>query len=409
VDELERWIRTPNSAFVLPEPLTGAPPAHRKMSVRTAARPDALRWTNELCRLHFGKLRGWHISDISFHSATRSRASVHRPLSTPLLSDIMCRISLVLHRRRVIHTISSASGTRGRVPGRLFAICLAGVDLFGSAALAESSVRLAPWQMAVETTGLAAQQDKLFAATPGFEFKDCPNGCPAMIVIPGGKFMMGSPGDEPDRYANEGPLHEVTIARFAVSKFEVTFDEWDACVSAAACARVPDSWGRGAMPVINVSWRDAKQYVGWLSQLTGKEYRLLTEAEWEYAARAGANTPYSWGKDPATGDANCDGCGSPWDRKQTAPVGSFKPNAFGLFDVHGNVWEWVEDSWHDTYGGAPSDGSARLESADPSLRVARGGSWRNEREFVRAAVRVKRHINVRFDTLGFRVARTLEP
>jgi formylglycine-generating enzyme required for sulfatase activity len=315
----------------------------------------------------------------------------------------------MLHRRRVALAAFSASGTRGRVPGRLLASCLAGVGLFDSAALAESGVRLHPWRVAAATSVLAVQQDKLIAATPSLEFKECPNGCPAMIVIPAGKFMMGSPGDEPDRYAAEGPLHEVTIAKFAVSKFEVTFDEWDACASAAACPRAPDGWGRGAMPVINVSWRDAKQYVGWLSQLTGKEYRLLTEAEWEYAARAGTSTPYSWGKDPTSGDANCDGCGSPWDRKQTAPVGSFKPNAFGLFDVHGNVWEWVEDSWHDRYDDAPRDGSAWLESADPSLRVARGGSWRNEREFVRAAVRVKRNINVRFDTLGFRVARTLEP
>ena len=150
----------------------------------------------------------------------------------------------------------------------------------------------------------------------------------------------------------EGPPHEVTIAKpFAVSKFEVTFEEWDACVAAAACPRVPDHWGRGEMPVINVSWGDAKQYVGWLSQLTGKEYRLLTEAEWEYAARAGANTRYSWGDDPGMGNANCDGCGSQWDLQQTAPVGSFKPNGLGLYDMHGNVWEWVEDSWHENYDG----------------------------------------------------------
>jgi formylglycine-generating enzyme required for sulfatase activity len=232
-----------------------------------------------------------------------------------------------------------------------------------------------------------------------------------MIVIPAGKFIMGSPENESDREANEGPPHEVTVAKpFAVSKFEVTFEEWDACVAAAACPRVPDSWGRGEMPVINVSWRDAKQYVGWLSQLTGKEYRLLTESEWEYAARAGANTRYSWGDDPGMGNANCDGCGSRWDLQQTAPVGSFKPNALGLYDMHGNVWEWVEDSWHENYEGAPTDGSAWLRGGDPSFRVVRGGSWRNESaRSVRAAVRAQRHANVRFDTLGFRVARTIRP
>src|SRR5215470_4644590 len=178
---------------------------------------------------------------------------------------------------------------------------------------------------------LTLEQEKVHAAKPGSDFKECANGCPVMIVIPGGKFIMGSPENEPDRSASEGPRHEVTIAKpFALSKFEVTFEEWDACVAAAACPRVPDGWGRGTMPAINVSWFDAKQYVGWLSQLTGKEYRLPTEAEWEYAARAGANTRYSWGDDVGMGNANCDGCGSQWDIQQTAPVGSFKPNAWGF-------------------------------------------------------------------------------
>jgi formylglycine-generating enzyme required for sulfatase activity len=154
------------------------------------------------------------------------------------------------------------------------------------------------WRMAMDSSVLTLEQEKALAARLGSEFKECANGCPVMIVIPAGKFIMGSPENEPDRDTSEGPLHEVTIAKpFAVSKFEVTFEEWDACVVAAACPRAPDGWGRGEMPVINVSWRDAKQYVAWLSQLTGKEYRLLTEAEWEYAARAGANTRYSWGED----------------------------------------------------------------------------------------------------------------
>jgi formylglycine-generating enzyme required for sulfatase activity len=161
--------------------------------------------------------------------------------------------------------------------------------------------------------------------------------------------------------------------------------------------------------VLNVSWDDAKQYVGWLSRLTGKEYRLLTEAEWEYAARAGANTHYSWADDARLGNANCDGCGSQWDLQQTAPAGSLKPNAYGLYDMHGNVWEWVEDSWHENYDGAPMDGSAWLRGGHASYRVVRGGSWRNESERVRAAVRDRRNISVRFDTLGFRVARTLKP
>ncbi len=275
----------------------------------------------------------------------------------------------------------------------------------------------APEPVATDAAIITVEQEKTRAAKPDPDFKECANGCPVMIVVPAGKFTMGSPENEPDRdndepdwVTSERPPHEVTVAKpFAVAKFEVTFAEWDACVAAAACPRVPDHWGRGEMPVINVSWGDAKQYVGWLSRLTGKEYRLLTEAEWEYAARAGAMTRYSWGDDPGKGNANCDGCGSAWDLQQTAPVGSFKPNAFGIHDMHGNVWEWVEDVWHESYAGAPPDGSAWLRGGDPNYRVVRGGSWRNDTQSIRAAVRFRRNINVQFDTLGFRVARTLDP
>ncbi|GJE32590.1 Hercynine oxygenase [Methylobacterium oxalidis] len=259
-----------------------------------------------------------------------------------------------------------------------------------------------------EAVADTAQKDNSVAKVGKSVFRDCAAICPQMVVISGGKFMMGSAEDEPFRSATEGPAHEVTIATFAVSRFEVTFDEWDACVAAAACRRAADGWGRGTMPVVNVTWRDAKQYATWLSRTTGKNYRLLTEAEWEYAARAGGKTPYSWGDDPTGANANCAECGSVWDSTQTAVVGSFKPNAFGLHDMHGNVWEWVEDCWHDNYYGAPSDGSAWVQSGDPVYRVIRGGSWRNESEFLRAAVRFKRNVNVEFDTLGFRVARELE-
>ena len=275
-------------------------------------------------------------------------------------------------------------------------------------ALAHEMGEQSRWRMAASATVLTVEQEKARAAEPGSEFKECAGGCPAMIVIPAGTFTMGSPENEPDREASEGPQHEVTIARsFAVSKFEVSFDEWEACVAAARCPPASDQWGRGQMPVINVSWRDAKQYVAWLSEVTQKQYRLLTEAEWEYAARAGAMTRYPWGDDPRGANANCDGCGSRWDLQQTAPVGSFKPNAFGLCDMIGNVWEWVEDSWHENYNGAPTDASAWLVGGDPNFRVVRGGSWRNESELVRTAVRFQRNINVRFDTLGFRVARTM--
>ena len=174
-------------------------------------------------------------------------------------------------------------------------------------------------------TVLTIEQEENLVNAGGSEFTDCAVACPLMVVIPAGKSTIGSSEDEPGRTKGEGPQHEVSIAKaFAASKYEVTFVQWDACVAAAACPRVKDAWGRGNMPVINVSWGDAKLYVAWLSRLTGKEYRLLTEAEWEYAARAGSNTRYSWGDEPGISNANCNGCGSAWTL-QTAPVGSFRP------------------------------------------------------------------------------------
>ena len=259
--------------------------------------------------------------------------------------------------------------------------------------------------------------------SPGTTCRDCqdktPGGafvCPEMVVIPAGKFTMGSPANEPGRQSREGPQREVTIARpFAVGKFEVTWDEWLACVAERGCDNDPvdkaggdNRWGRGQRPVIEVDWDDAKAYATWLSAKTGATYRLLTEAEWEYAARAGTTTAYSWGADIGKGNANCDGCGSQWDDKQTAPVGSFKPNAFGLHDMHGNVWEWVEDCYVNNYEGAPADGSARVTSDCPS-RVVRGGSWNYGPRTLRSADRGWSQPDDRGIDLGFRLARTLNP
>jgi len=257
----------------------------------------------------------------------------------------MCWTSTMSQRFRVAERASSARARHwtALASGLIVLLFLTGLRFIDPGAIAQEIVGQDHRRIAMDPTVLTVEPEKAKAAKAGSDFKECANGCPMMIVIPAGKFIMGSPENESDRRASESPPHEVTIAKpFAVSKFEVTFEDWDACAAAAACARVPDSWGRGQMPVINVSWNDAKQYVGWLSQLTCKDYRLLTEAEWEYAGRAGANTPFSWGDDPGIGNANCDECGSQWDRKQTAPAGSFKPNALGLYDTHGNVWEWVE-------------------------------------------------------------------
>ena len=310
------------------------------------------------------------------------------------------------------HAQQPTERMRGRVlvAGLIVLLCLMGLGFIDPGAIAQEVVGQYRWRMAMDLTALTVDQEKAQGGKAGLGFQGMCEGLPGDGRHPCWQIHYGLAGERARPEASEGPKHEVTVAKpFAVSKFELTFEEWDACVTATACPRVPDHWGRGEMPVINVSWGEAKQYVGWLSQLTGREYRLPTEAEWEYAARAGANTSYSWGEDPGMGNANCDGCGSQWDLKQTAPVGSFKPNAFGLYDMHGNVWEWVEDSWHENYDGAPTDGSAWLRGGDPSYPVVRGGSWRNETQLVRAAVRAGRNANVRFDTLGFRVARTIRP
>jgi formylglycine-generating enzyme required for sulfatase activity len=243
--------------------------------------------------------------------------------------------------------------------------------------------------------------------SPGRVFRDCPD-CPEMVVVPAGSFLMGSN----DGGADEKPVHQVTIAKpFAVGKFDVTFAEWDACVSTGGCKYKPEDkgWGRSTRPVINVSWNDAtKEYLPWLSRKTGKTYRLLTEAEWEYAARAGTTTIYSWGNDIGKGNANCDGCGSKWDGEQTAPVGLFKPNIFGLYDMQGNVWQWLQDCYHDSYLGAPTDGSAQ-QSVVCYSRVLRGGAWNKYPHYLRSALRISNFSHFRYYDLGFRVGRSLSP
>ncbi len=245
---------------------------------------------------------------------------------------------------------------------------------------------------------------------PSDSFKECAKDCPDMIVIPVGTFAMGSLATEKGRFDNEGPVHEVRIAKpFAVSKFDVTFDQWDACVAVGGCVAAPDGgYGRGTRPVINVTWRGALQYVEWFAKMTGKPYRMLTEAEWEYAARAGTASAYFWGGDVGVGNANCDGCGSQWDRKGSAPVGSFKPNAFGLYDMAGNVWEWLADCYHDNYQGAPTDDTI-WSSEDCERHVVRAGSWLFAPQFARSASRYRYATDVRVGHLGLRLARTLTP
>jgi len=252
---------------------------------------------------------------------------------------------------------------------------------------------------------------------PGKAFRDCLDICPEMVVLPAGEFMMGSSPAEiaalkkifgVDLFKDEGPQRKVTIARaFAVGKYEVTFAEWDTCVADGGCKHRPDDrgWGRGRRPVINVSWHDAKQYVAWISRKTGKTYRLLSEAEWEYAARAGTTTRYAFGDTIREGQAQYSerSLGS---TDKTVEVGSFPANRFGLHDMHGNVWEWVEDNWHPNYKGAPIDGSV-WPGGDSSMRVNRGGSRVDMWVHLRVAYRSRDSPDSARPVVGFRLARTL--
>ncbi|MGH8567938.1 MAG: formylglycine-generating enzyme family protein, partial [Gammaproteobacteria bacterium] len=209
---------------------------------------------------------------------------------------------------------------------------------------------------------------------------------------------------------DEHPPHAVTIEPFAIGRYEVTFEEYDRFAKDTN-RKLPDDgrWGRGRRPVINVTFDDAQSYAAWLSEKTGRRYRLPTEAEWEYAARAGTTTTYWWGNEVGSNHANCRGCGSEWDSKETAPVGSFAPNAFGVYDTAGNVWEWVQDCWHESYEGAPADGSAWLETGggDCNRRGVRGGSWLDGPLNLRSANRNWIRTHGAGIYLGFRLARAL--
>jgi formylglycine-generating enzyme required for sulfatase activity len=250
----------------------------------------------------------------------------------------------------------------------------------------------------------------------GATFRDCANVRPELVSIKPGSFVMGSSLAKPMNGTDE-KLHKVTINySFAVGKYDVTFAQWDACVADGFCGGYRPSdegYGRGNRPVINVSWNDAQAYVSWLTRKTRKKYRLLSEAEWEYVARAGSNTTYYWGNVASHDFANygsdkcCSGLAFGRDRwVNTSPVGSFPPNKFGLFDMSGNVIQWVEDCWHEGYKGAPADGSV-WQSGDCSRRALRGGSWGAHPYFIRVPNRNWSPIDFHDKYVSFRVARTL--
>lgn len=271
---------------------------------------------------------------------------------------------------------------------------------------------------------LVAWQVTEYQHRPGRTFRDC-DSCPRMAVVPAGTFEMGSPASEEERFEFEGPLRDVNIATpFAVGVYEVTFEEWNACYQGGVCRRnMPNEREEGDRhPVIDVSWADTQEYVEWLSRETGEEYRLLSEAEWEYAARAGTATARHWGESSSSQCDYANGNTKAADGKQavddptpepccdvyvaTAPVGQFRSNAWGLYDMLGNVSEWTEDCWNESYLGAPSDGSA-WRDGDCSERVFRGGAWGHRPRLLRSAFRFHDQIKHRNNGVGFRVARAI--
>ena len=234
-------------------------------------------------------------------------------------------------------------------------------------------------------------------------FQDCQT-CPEMLTLPANTFTMGNNRGDP----SEKPAHEVSIKQpFAIGKYEVTFGQWNECVTAGACSYKPELDNMDEnLPARDLSWSDARTYVTWLSKLTGQAYRLPTEAEWEYAARAGSQTRFWWGDSAGSGHADCKNCGGTWDRKSPAAVSSYPANQFGLHGTSGGVWEWVSDCWHKSYKGAPRDSSAWSKS-DCRENVVRGGGWRNDSSYIHSASRFKYDSNVRYLLHGFRVAKTL--
>ncbi len=254
--------------------------------------------------------------------------------------------------------------------------------------------------------GTAAQPNKSSqpaadSLTTGFVFRDAED-LPEMVVIPAGEFMMGS-----DRQTYEKPIHRVSITRpFALGRYPVTFDEFERFVNNSGYNYVFDDmgWGRERRPVVNISWNDAKAYCRWISERTNMCYRLPSEAQWEYAARAGTTTNCYWGDDPWQNQANFVGSGSAWSGEKSAPVGSFPPNRWGLYDMLGNVWEWCEDQWNINYQDAPINGSAWYGGSD--RRVLRGCCAFDHEDRISVSSRRDDVADYALRSIGFRLAKS---
>ena len=317
------------------------------------------------------------------------------------------------------------------ISAAMYTIATATVPTFTPPALAQSAQTIATERLLQSPLASSAgepiaerlarplSRNEVFALRPMDQFKECEL-CPEMVVVPAGQFLMGAKEGEPGSTPDERPQHGVNFAQpFSAGRFPVTFSEWDACVAARGCSYQPgdQGWGRGKQPVINILWDDAQEYVAWLSRATGRTYRLLSEAEREYVARAGTTTDW-WGDSFDPAQANCaidnrevssassGGLQKLVATEQTLPAQSFAPNPWGLYQVHGNVYDWVDDCWNDKYDGAPSDGSAWM-SGNCSGHVLRGGAFSRKPHAARSAARIWFGSPNRTVYMSVRVARTL--
>jgi formylglycine-generating enzyme required for sulfatase activity len=311
------------------------------------------------------------------------------------------------------YRVETSDGQSGFVFGKLLKEAGAPVAKQEPVAAATATATVAPApEKKPEQVAKAPEPEKVTAPPPPppppepevKSFKDCPT-CPEMVELPPGSFVMGSKAGD----STENPVHRVTIDYpIAMGRYEVTVAQWKVCHDAGGCEFMPSRKGMKAdMPVYNLSWQDAAQYVAWLSKTTGKKYRLPSEAEWEYAARAGTETEFWWGDDVGEGNADCRDCGGEWSKKTPAEVDTYPPNAFGLHGMNGGVWEWGADCWFDSHEGAPADGSSRSTSGCQS-RILRGGAWRNNAGYARSASRFTYDFDVRYILNGFRVVRSMK-
>ncbi len=262
-------------------------------------------------------------------------------------------------------------------------------------------LRMALWAALLLLGALPAAAQP--APVPGF--KDCPE-CPEMVAIPPGTFTLGDAAG----VASEQPVRAVLIRKkLAFSRTEITWDQWLACVEGGGCTRLPDDhkWGKGNRPIINITWEDATAFAAWLAKRTGKPYRLPSEAEWEYAGKAGTATRFWWGGEAGKMMANCRFCGSPFDGKESAPVASFPANPWGLHDMNGNIWEWVGDCWNPNHAGASAGGGVR-EDGNCDRRVVKSGSWYYIARLMGAASRDSFPRDQFSYNIGIRVIREME-